>query len=207
MRRCEVAVSEGNRWYSGLVRRLILAVGISVFVACPKPSEPVDAGAPVVVADASVDAGQIDGSTAADAGDAGPPRFSFALSARSDAGVETITVVNEAAELDSASSLKLEIPVKLKDFRVRLFDDHEQVVPSDDVADVDDAGVRYQADLLQPLRSGRAYTLMIDAEVGPELRDDLGRAWDDVRLSLKVRGEIQPEPGAAKKPGKPSKKR
>jgi hypothetical protein len=137
--------------------------------------------------------------------DAGPPaplRLEFAVSARmDDGGEEVLTFAESATEIDPATGFTLSTPVRLKDYRVRLFDWADQVVPSDDSAELTDGGLVYRIDLPQPLKTGRRYSLVVDAQFAPEIDDEAGRHYDDVRLGLKVRDEVQPEK-PAKKPGK-----
>ncbi|MEW5737404.1 MAG: hypothetical protein AB1938_00675 [Myxococcota bacterium] len=160
------------------------------------------------VADAAaieVDAGRSDaGGQVLDAGPPAPLRLEFAVSVGSDGGEEPVSFVDGAAEIDPVSVLVLTTPVRLSDYRVRLFDWADQVVVSDDSAAPGDAGVVYRIALPQPLKTGRRYSLVVDAERAPEISDEAGRHYDDVRLSLKIRGEIQPDT-PAKKPGKKRK--
>lgn len=119
---------------------------------------------------------------------------------RSDAGSDSPT----RASCHSTAMLSVWVPLRLKDFRVRLFDEHDQLVPSDDTVSEADARIDYRIDLLQPLRAGRGYSLLIDAEVGSVILDDQHRAWDDVRVT-QVRGE--PQSDDPKKPGRPVPKK
>lgn len=169
--------------------------------ACAKP--PVTSDAAANADDASVvstnsaglngEAGIVE--EPASSGDAGLPRFAVVLSVRGDAGPESIA---DSGELDTAAALSVWVPLRLKDFRVRLFDDHDQLVASDDTVAEVDAGIDYRLEFMQPLRAGRGYSLLVDAEVGSVILDEQGRAWDDVRIDLKVRGE--PQPDEARKP-------
>ncbi len=185
-------------------------MALAAFVAgCSKPAP---SGIPdaAIEAKVAVDAGL----TALDAGpaDAGPPlplELPFAVVAtRVDGGTEALTFVEGRAELDPARGFELTIPLVLKDYRVRLMDWSDQIVPSDEVATVADGGISYRIDLVQPLHTGRTYQLQIEAEFGPEILDAAGRTWDDVRVHLAVRGELEPAPGKApKKPAsKPARK-
>jgi hypothetical protein len=188
-------------WYpSPIVRRHTLAGvlgGLALATTCAK--------APVTnkedAATTSIDAGvAVSAETIVDAG---LLRFAVVLSVRGDAGPESIA---DSGELEPTAALSVWVPLRLKDFRVRLFDDHDQLVPSDDTVTDADAGIDYQLELLQPLRAGRRYSLLVDAEVGSVIIDEQGRAWDDVRVDLKVRGE--PQSDDSKKPVRdPAKKR
>lgn len=169
--------------------------------ACPeKTGSPVVEDASVIVDAGVADAGPID---------AGPPapqhlKLTIASARLADGGVTSIELVNDAAEIDPLSGLELAIPIRLKDYRLRLLDWTDQVVPSDDSAEPGDAGITYRIELLQPLKTGRAYVLQLDSEFAPVVSDESGRTWEDIRLKLTVRGEVQPEPG---KPPKKKKKK
>jgi hypothetical protein len=94
----------------------------------------------------------------------------------------------------------LEISPRPADLRVRLFDANDLVLESNDVATELDGGLRYELQLLEPLRAGRAYLLVLDAEQGPALLDPRGRPLEDVRLGILVRGDPAAEaPAGAKR--------
>lgn len=152
-----------------------------------------------------IDAGPLD----VDAGppiDAGPPAPASleptVVAAFVDGGTATVT---STVAIDPASTLAVSLPIKLKDFRIRLLDFREQIVTSDDELLAD--GRTYLITLPQPLKTGRSYSLVLDAELGPVVTDDSGGTWNDWALVFKVSGEVQPEPGPAKKPGKPKRKK
>lgn len=138
------------------------------------------------------DAGEPD---AADAGAALP----FAIFATlSDGGTEDLNLNLEPAgvtELDSAKRITVSSP-SLRDYRIRLIDSSDQVVPSNDTASELDGGLVYSIELVQALKAGKAYALTIDAQNGAQFTDVAGRALDDVRLILKVRGQLEQEPAA-----------
>lgn len=150
----------------------------------------IDAGAP------EVDAG-------APLIDAGPPVPSSleptVVASYPDGGTVPVTA---KAEVDPAISLTISLPIKLKDFRIRLLDFRDQIVVSDDELQAD--GRTYLIALPQPLKTGRTYSLVLDAELGPVVTDDSGGTWNDWELVFQVTGDVQPEPGAAKK--KPRKR-
>ena len=84
-----------------------------------------------------------------------------------------------------------------------MLDFRDQVVVSDDELTPD--GRTYVITLSEPLKAGRSYTLVLDAELGPVVTDDSGGTWNDWELAFRIAGEIQPEPGAPKKPKKQKK--
>ena len=107
------------------------------------------------------------------------------------------------AEIDAATTLTVSLPIVLKDFRIRLLDWREQIVVSDDELLSD--GKTYVITLPEPLKTGRGYTLTLDAELGPVVTDDSGGTWNDWELAFRIAGDVQPEP-SAKKPGKKKKR-
>lgn len=100
--------------------------------------------------------------------------------------------VGAESEIGAAIALSIAVPIKLNDFRIRLFDYREQVVPSDDELSGD--GRTYLISLLEPLKTGRTYTLALDAELERMVTDDMGRPWNDWELVFRVAGQVQPEP-------------
>jgi hypothetical protein len=182
--------------------RLNLVAALVVLSACPSPKTTIelDAG----LADAAIDAG-LDSGTAIDAGPVDASvAFAVTLRAESDAGVVTeLEFVAGATSIDAVQNLEVLTSVELRDYRIRLYDWADQIVASDDLVTVD-GGISYRIGLLAPLRPGRTYSLVIDADLGTTMLDPVGRPLDDVRLTLNVRGDVQPEPGA--RPPKKKKK-
>ena len=129
--------------------------------------------------------------------DAGPPQpaaLELVLTATTrDGGFEVVE-----REIDPVKQLSVWIPVVLVDYRLRIFDEGDRVVPSDDVARETDGGIDYQVVFSEPLKSGRAYRLTIESELGQALE-----GYQDAEVLLKVRGEIERE---TKKPGKKKKR-
>jgi hypothetical protein len=172
--------------------------------ACPRPPPPpdpdagasaagLDGGADAGVADAGVDAGP------ASDPDAGVP-YQVHLWIGTDGGLEEARLpLGAAAQVEPTSRLVLEVWPRPEDARVRLFDAADQVLDSDDSASALDGGWRYQLTLPDPLKGGRTYTLVLDAEQGPGLVDARGRPLDDLRLGLQVRGEPGPDPASSPK--------
>jgi hypothetical protein len=154
---------------------------------------------------AFVDAGEPPDAAVAEIVDAGPPVPSSleptVVATFPDGGTAPVTA---KAEIDPANALTVSLPITLKDFRIRLLDFREQIVASDDELLAD--GRTYVITLAQPLKTGRSYSLVLDAELGPVVTDDSGGTWNDWELAFRVLGEVQPEPGAARKP-KPKKKK
>ena len=195
IRRRLVGSSEGNSFISRPMRSAIWGL-LLVLAACPsevqKPIE-LDAGPPLVEV---IDAGPVD---------AGPP-IPSSLEPTVAAGFPDggSVAVTAKAEIEPATSLTVSLPIKLKDFRIRLIDFREQIVTSDDELLAD--GRTYLINLPEPLKTGRGYTVVLDSELGPIVTDETGGTWNDWELAFRIAGDVQPEPGAKKKPPKKKKK-
>ena len=163
-----------------------------VLAGCPKPViEPIDAS--VAEVDACVDAGV----------DAGAVALSFAIELETtDAGV--ITGLDAGAMIEPLRAVTLSFPSALDDVRFRVMDWNDLVVPSDDEATVD-GGLTYRIVFVQPLKTGRGYSLLIDAETKDTFADERGHQYDELRIPFRVAGEVQPEPGAPAKKKKRKK--
>ncbi len=181
---------------------------VMALVGCPGATKP-------IATDVVVDAGQsslaIDaGAAEVDAGvaDAGPVhsklRFTLELSI-DDGGAEVAEQNLEGAPIEVGPLRGLSVTsVALRDYRIRVIDSADQVVPSDDWAAVLAGGLKYSMGFVQPLKPGRTYYLTIEAQNGAQLLDVTGKPWDDVRLPLRGRGDPEPEAG---KPARKKKKR
>lgn len=157
-----------------------------VLAGCPAPQAVPDAGV--------VDAGSV----VVDAGpppviDAGPPPgpVMLELTITTDGGL-----VED--EIDPVQQLDVHIPALLKDYRLRVFDDGDRVVPSDDTARETDGGIDYGIVFTEPLKTGRKYRLTVEAQRGDVIDDH----YKDAERELKVRGEVEKPANAKKKPSK-----
>jgi hypothetical protein len=175
--------------------RLSFAVCVAALVVagCPKPSTPdPDAGVPPT--ESELDAGL----------DAQPAPASFTLQyERPDAGgLDTIPLV-DADEgrplIEPTSTLELHSTLALRNYRVRLFDEVDRAMVSDDSAEESPQGLLYRISLPTPLKTGHKYTLVIDAQTGTSMTDAQGRELPDVRIPFQVAGEKE-------KPAPPPKK-
>lgn len=167
---------------------LIIRLSLWGLAGCPGERQPPDAGPAIVDSGAaSVDSGSV-----VDAGPPGPKDLPLTLTAvRVDGGLEVVTT-----EADSTKHLSAFIAAPLTDYRLRVFDEADKVVPSDDVAHEADGGIDYQISFVDPLKPGKTYRLMVEAQLGSQLD-----GFKDAEVSFKVRGQSQPEPKSAK-PGK-----
>lgn len=175
---------------------LVVAAGL---LGCPsRKPEAVDASAPeFVVGGAGEDAGAID---------AGPPAPTtlepIVVAAFADGGTIPLTA---SATIEPPTAFTITLPVRLKDFRLRLIDWRDQVVSSDDELLAD--GVTYLVTLTEPLKTGRGYTFALDAELGPVVTALNGATFNDWELAFRISGEVQPETPARKTAPKKSGKK
>ncbi|MDP3234270.1 MAG: hypothetical protein Q8N26_15930 [Myxococcales bacterium] len=164
-----------------------------VLAGCPKAPvvDPIDAS--VAELDAGVDAGV----------DAGTEPLGFTIDLETtDAGV--ITGLDAGAMIEPIRAITLTFPTALDDVRFRVMDWTDSVVPSDDESTVD-GGLTYRIVFVQPLKTGRGYSLLIDAETNDTFSDTRGHQYDELRIPFRVAGDVQPEPGAPVKKKKRKK--
>jgi hypothetical protein len=182
-----------NRGKSAVVNRFAAIGMILLFAGCPTPQP--------VVPDAALEAAPVPDSgfeAAVDAGPVLPIELAFAIEFLGLDGGSSIVQSSEAhAEIDPARAMTIQFPVALKDFRVRMFDGAEQVLPSDEEARAQDGGMSYSIALAGPLKAGRSYSFSLESELGHEITDISGHGYRDVLVALKVRGQPEPEPKAA----------
>ncbi len=93
----------------------------------------------------------------------------------------------------------------LENYRVRLFDEADRAVISDDEVR-DSPTLDYRIQLPNPLRTGFRYALVVDAETGEAFTDSAGRPQPDQRLEFQISGEKE-KPAPPAKGGAKSKKR
>lgn len=156
----------------------ILAAG-AVLTACPEKRVESIADSGLEPRDAGV----------IDAGHPEPLSLEVTVSAVfSDGGV---TELKANAEIEPAQSIQVTLPIKLKDFRIRLLDWRDQLVVSDD--ELDPSGRTLTIALPEPLKTGRSYRLILDAELGPVVTDEAGAIFNDWEMPFRVAGEIVPE--------------
>ncbi len=102
--------------------------------------------------------------------------------------------------IEPTSVVELRSSLGLRNYRIRLFDEIDRAMVSDDSAEESPDGVTYRISLPTPLKTGHKYTLVVDAQTGTAFTDSLGREIDDLRLEFQVAGEKE-------KPAPPKKKK
>ena len=124
--------------------------------------------------------------------DAGPPlplqmRIEIRLP---DGGVFRAPLEAEATTLlPLTQELDVTVNLPLRNYRVRMLDEIDRALASDDTPEEMASGLRYHIHLLSPLRAGHRYTVSLDAETGTTLDDGQGRALDERRFDVRTEGE------------------
>ncbi|MCY1041714.1 hypothetical protein OV208_10350 [Corallococcus sp. bb12-1] len=136
--------------------------------------------------------------------DAAPAAVSFTLQYQApDAGLALIPLAMEEKPLvEQTSDLELRSTLPLKNYRVRLMDEADRAMISDDSVTEADTGLIYRIHLPQPLKTGYSYTLVVDAQTGTAFQDSLGRDVEDLRAAFQIAGDKEkprPPPPPAKK--------
>jgi hypothetical protein len=143
-----------------------------------------------------------------DAGTAEPPPAAFTVRYQlNDGGMEAMPLaIEERPTIDSTSVIELRSSIGLRNYRIRLFDEIERAMVSDDSAEESPNGVTYRVSLPTPLKSGHKYTVVLDAQTGSTMTDALGREVQDLRFEFQIAGEKQKD-APAPPPKKTEKKK
>ena len=151
------------------------------------------------------DAGVAGTNTQEDAGTApGPGPATFSLQyGLPDGRLDTLALVGEEEGrplIEPTSTLELRSSLALRNYRVRIFDEAERALVSDDAAEETPEGLVYRITLPTPLKTGHRYTLVVDAQTGTSLVDARGREVPDLRAGFQILGDKEkPAPPPAKK--------
>lgn len=134
-----------------------------------------------------------------DAAPAAPPPAAFSVRYQlGDGGLEPVPLaVEERPIIESTSVIELHSSIGLRNYRIRLFDEIDRAMISDDSAEESPHGVIYRISLPTPLKSGHKYTLVLDAQTGTTFTDVLGRELDELRVEFQVAGEKQKDAPAS----------
>jgi hypothetical protein len=95
--------------------------------------------------------------------------------------------------IEATSQLELSTNIGLQNYRIRLFDEVERAMTSDDQMEEPGDRMRYRIQLPAPLRSGHRYALVVDAQTGSAIADSTGRLYPDQRLEFSIAGEREPD--------------
>jgi hypothetical protein len=136
--------------------------------------------------------------------DAGPRRsLELQLEARlADGGVaRTPLDASAVAVVPVAQSLNVIGNLTLRNYRLRILDELDRALASDDLPE-DAPGLHYHIALLAPLRAGHRYTVLLDAQSGATLDTSEGVALPEQRFEFRTEGEREkdaPPKGPAKR--------
>jgi len=178
--------------------RGLVALGASLALAgCPDKQQPTGTG------DAGVAEAPQDMPPAAPAPAAFTIRYLIA-----DSGMESIPLaVDERPTIEPTSVIELHSSLGLRNYRVRLFDEVDRAMVSDDTAEESPEGVVYRITVPTPLKSGHKYTLVLDAQTGTTFTDVLGRELQDLRIEFQIAGEKEKDKPPAPKKNEKKKRR
>lgn len=175
-------------------RTLLACAALSLFwLGCHRPKTP-------TVADA--------GTAAVDAGPPPPKQLSISLRVpQADGGSEEIPLQpGEQPSIDPVQKLEIVTNEPLRNERIRILDEADRVMASDEQLEETDAGIRDQVSLPQPLLGGHRYTLVLDGQNPGDVLDPEGHVVPEQRLQFQTTGEREQPPAPAKKK-KPSRRR
>ncbi len=139
--------------------------------------------------------------------DAGPnpPPERLVLTLRhqvSDGGMEMVGFDGGIGpEIEPTRLLELTTNFSIHNYRIRVFDELDRALVSDDLATEGDHNLQYQIRFPSLLQRGHRYTLLIDAQTGESILDPQGRPQSEQRLEFQVAGprEKAPPPSKVKK--------
>jgi len=140
------------------------------------------------------------------------PELLFSLRIHESSGAISELRLQPEAEFEIEPSQRIEVLANqpLVDFRVRLMDAQERVLPSDEEIVSDAHGTSVNIQLLSPLKPANSLILLVDSQLA-HLSNNQGDTYDDFRISLKVRGEPEkpapPPPPKTKTSKKKAQKR
>lgn len=168
------------RWFFWLV---------PAFFACPQRARDVEV--------AATDAGS--------ASDASMPvqvkALELSLSTSADGGSKPLRLEPAAVlDLDPTDVLKVKSNLILRNYRVRIFDEADRALVSNDQVTESEEGSVYLIQLIAPLKAGHRYALVIDAETGSNFWDTSGKPHLVIRTELRVSGVRERSPPRKAKP-------
>lgn len=133
--------------------------------------------------------------------DAAPPPLKLEVRYHApDAGMALIDFAagGDRPAIEPTSQLEISTNIGLQNYRVRLFDEIDRAMVSDDQMEEPGDRVLYRIQLPTPLKRGHRYALVVDAQTGSAIADSAGRLYPDQRLEFQVAGARQPDPPAPK---------
>jgi hypothetical protein len=106
-----------------------------------------------------------------------------------------ITALDSSASviLPVTKSLEVRANLPLRNYRLRVLDELDRALASDDVPEETQGPLRYHISFLAPLRSGHRYAVLLDAQSGATLDDGTGTALNEQRFEFRTEGEREKE--------------
>jgi hypothetical protein len=124
--------------------------------------------------------------------DAGSPHVLLLVieATLSDGGVvrEPLDTSNSAL-LPPTQALEVTANLPLHNYRLRILDELDRALASDDTPEETGTGLHYHIALVAPQRSGHRYTVQLDAQSGATFDDGSGVALNEMRLEFRTEGE------------------
>lgn len=152
------------------------ALLVLLLVSCPgrrKLQSPIDAGFP------SLDAGE-------------RPVERLVLTVRQELADGGMAILDFDAghppELEPTRHLQLSTNLPIHNYRIRVFDEADRAIASDDLSQDSTGGLEYQIHFSESLKTGHQYALVIDAQTGDSVLDAHGHALADQRMEFQVPG-------------------
>ncbi|HEY3586970.1 MAG TPA: hypothetical protein VGK85_07455 [Myxococcaceae bacterium] len=156
------------------VVKLCAVLGATAGCTRPVPVAVPDAGATVAL----VDAGPVIPLTLdllVDLPDGGTERYALL-------GLETPVV-------SPTRLLLVESNRPLHNARIRVMDESDRALESNDVPEESSTALRYHIELLRPLEPGHRYAVLVDAQSGATFDDGSGKEMPEQRLEFRTSGE------------------
>ncbi len=130
--------------------------------------------------------------------DAGPtvPLALDLLATLPDGGTERHALLGlETPVVSPSRQLLVESNRPLHNARIRVLDESDRALESDDVPEESPTAFRYHIDLLKPLEPGHRYAVLVDAQSGATFDDGSGKEVPEQRLEFQTSGERErPKP-------------
>lgn len=163
-------------------RNLVKMCAVALVTAgCPRtPPAPPDAGPVAAVADA---------------GPTVPLALDLVVSL-ADGGTERHALLGlETPVVSPSRQLLVESNRPLHNVRIRVLDESDRALESDDVPEEGPTALRYRIELLGPLQPGHRYAVLVDAQSGATFDDGSGKEVPEQRLEFRTSGERErPKP-------------
>ena len=165
--------------------KLCAVLGATAGCSRSVPVAVTDAGATVVVVDA---------------GPAIPLTLDLVLDL-ADGGTERHALLGlETPVVSPTRHLLVESNRPLHNVRIRVMDESDRALESNDVPEESPTALRYHIELLRPLDPGHRYAVLVDAQSGATFDDGSGKEMPEQRLEFRTGGERErPKPPPQRK--------